>query len=65
MSVDWDAVSLMVMTLFATGAGGFAGVCDKVTLLLLRSTGAPIMIVTFWDGAAAASWTGTGPLNRI
>ena len=65
MSVDCGAVSLMVMTLLATGAGCLTSVYDNVTLLLLRSSGAFIMIVTFWDGAAALSWTGAPPLNRI
>ena len=56
---------MMVMILLATGAGGLTSVYDNVTLLLLRSSGAPIMIVTFWDGAVALSWTGAPPLNRI
>ena len=56
---------MMVMTLLATGAGCLTSVYDNVTLLLLRSSGAFIMIVTFWDGAAALSWTGAPPLNRI
>lgn len=56
------AITFVVIT---CGWFGLTIDCGKVTLLLARALGAPIMMVTFWEGAAAVSWTGMPPLNRI